>query len=164
MWVAFPFKREAEYMQDFMHRSHKWLFFICWPATHHLAKMHHPFYSDSNRLRASLVAQLVKNLPAMQESWVWSLGWEDPLEKGEATHSSILAWKIPWTIQSMGSQRVGHNWATFTSLHNRLKLLLSSIKSASLQLLPSDPGSAPRSPHNIYQAPELLFLTQEHLH
>ena len=47
---------------------------------------------------ASLVAQLVKNLPAMQETWVQSLGWEDPLEKGKATHSSILAWRIPWTI------------------------------------------------------------------
>ena len=46
---------------------------------------------------ASLVAQLVKNLPAMQESWVRSLGWEDPLEKGKATHSSILTWRIPWT-------------------------------------------------------------------
>ena len=52
---------------------------------------------------ASLVAQRVKNLPAMQEIWVWetwvrSLGWEDPLQKGKATHSSILAWRIPWTI------------------------------------------------------------------
>ena len=47
---------------------------------------------------ASLVAQLVKNLPAMQETWVLPLGWEDPLEKGKATHSSILAWRIPWTI------------------------------------------------------------------
>ena len=43
------------------------------------------------------MAQLVKNLPAMQEAWVGSLGWEDPLEKGKATHSSILAWRIPWT-------------------------------------------------------------------
>ena len=55
---------------------------------------------------ASLVTQLVKNPPAMRETWVRSLGWEDPLEKGNATHSSILAWRIPWTIQSMGSQRV----------------------------------------------------------
>ena len=47
---------------------------------------------------ASLVAQLVKNLPAMQETWVQSLGWEGPLEKGKATHSSILAWRIPWTV------------------------------------------------------------------
>ena len=47
---------------------------------------------------ASLVAQLVKTLPAMQETWVRSLGWEDPPEKGTATHSSILAWRIPWTV------------------------------------------------------------------
>ena len=46
----------------------------------------------------SLVPQLVKNLPAMQETWVQSLGWEDPLEKGKATPSSILAWRIPWTL------------------------------------------------------------------
>ena len=63
---------------------------------------------------ASLVAQMVKHLPAVQETWVPSLGWEDPLEKEMATHSSTLAWKIPWTeepggLQSMGSQRVGHS-------------------------------------------------------
>ena len=63
---------------------------------------------------ASLVTQTVTNLLVMQEIWVPSLGREDPLEKGMATHSSILAWRIPWTeelvgIQSMGSQRVGHN-------------------------------------------------------
>ena len=46
---------------------------------------------------ASLVAQLVKNLPAVQETWVRSLGWEDPLEEGMTTHSRILAWRIPWT-------------------------------------------------------------------
>ena len=102
---------------------------------------------------ASLRAQLVKNLPAMQETlvqflgqedpwrrdrlptpvflvfpcgsagkesawnegtWVRSLGLEDPLEKRKATHSSILTWRIPWTIQSMGSQRVGYDWLTFT--------------------------------------------------
>ena len=61
---------------------------------------------------ASLVAQLVKNLPVVRETWVRSLGWEDPLEKREATHS-ILAWRIPWTVQSMGLQRVGHDRATF---------------------------------------------------
>ena len=63
---------------------------------------------------ASLVAQLVKRLPAMQETWVRSLGWEDPLEKEMVSHSSTLAWKIPWTeepgrLQSMGLQRVGHD-------------------------------------------------------
>ena len=55
------------------------------------------------------VAQLVKNPPAVQETWIQSLGEEDPLEKGKATHSSILAWRVPWTVQSMGSQRVGHD-------------------------------------------------------
>ena len=60
------------------------------------------------------MAQRVKRLPAMQETWVRSLGQEDPLVKEMATHSSTLAWKIPWTeksgrLQSMGSQRVGHN-------------------------------------------------------
>ena len=58
---------------------------------------------------AFLVAQLVKNPPAMLETRVGSLSWEDPLEKGKATHCSILAWRIPWTVQSMGSQRVRHD-------------------------------------------------------
>ena len=49
-------------------------------------------------MSTSLVAQLVKNLPVMRETWVQSLGWEDSLEKGKATHSSILAWRIPWSI------------------------------------------------------------------
>ena len=69
--------------------------------------------------RASLMAQRLKHLPAIQETWVQSLGWEDPLEKEMATHSSILAWEISWTeepsgLQSMGSQRVGHDWTTNT--------------------------------------------------
>ena len=51
-----------------------------------------------------MVAQLVKNLPAMQDTWVQSLGWEDPLEKGKATHSSILAWRVPWTEEPDGLQ------------------------------------------------------------
>ena len=63
---------------------------------------------------ASLVAQMVKRLPTMRETWVQSLGWEDLLEKEMATHSSTLAWEIPWTeepgrLQSMGLQRVRHN-------------------------------------------------------
>ena len=64
---------------------------------------------------ASLVAQLVKSPPAILETWVRSLGWEDPLEEATATHSSILASR---TIQSMGSQRVRHDWATCTSHHH----------------------------------------------
>ena len=64
--------------------------------------------------RASLVAHLVKNLPAVQEIWAQSLVWEDPLEKEMATHSIVLSWKIPWMkepdgLQSTGLQRVGHN-------------------------------------------------------
>ena len=60
------------------------------------------------------MAQTVRGLPAMRETWVQSLSWEDPLEKGMATHSSILVWEIPWTegpggLQSMGLQRVGHD-------------------------------------------------------
>ena len=62
----------------------------------------------------SPVAQLVKNPPAKQETWARSLGWEDPLEKGVATNYSILAWRIPWTVQSMGLQKVRHDWVTFT--------------------------------------------------
>ena len=69
---------------------------------------------------ASLVAQTVKSLPAMQETQIRSLGQEDPLEKEMATHSSILAWEIPWTeepggLQSTWSQRVGHDSVTFIS-------------------------------------------------
>ena len=68
-------------------------------------------------LRRTVIV-MVENLPAMQETWVWSLGWEDPLKKGMATHSSILAWRIPWTekpgwLQSMGC-RVWHDWAADT--------------------------------------------------
>ena len=64
--------------------------------------------------RTSLVAQMVRNLPEMQETWIQALGWEDPLEKKMATHSSIFAWEIPWTeepgrLQSMGFQRVEHD-------------------------------------------------------
>ena len=56
---------------------------------------------------ASLVAQMVKNPPAVQETWVRSLGWEDPLEKEMATHSSVLAWRIPWTEEPGGLQSMG---------------------------------------------------------
>ena len=63
---------------------------------------------------ASLVAQMVKNLPAMQEIWVHSLGWEDPLEKEEATHSSILAWRIPWTVLVHG---VAKSWTQLSDFH-----------------------------------------------
>ena len=82
---------------------------LTWPKEYRPHKR--VFYSFS-------VAQMVKRLPTMWETWVWSLGWEDVLEKEMATHSAILAWKIPWTeepgrLQSMGSQRVWHDWVTF---------------------------------------------------
>ena len=71
-------------------------------------------FSSVTVFLTSLVAQMVKHLPTMQETWFRSLGWEDPLEKEMATHSSTLAWKIPFTeepsrLQSMGLQRVGRD-------------------------------------------------------
>ena len=86
---------------------------------------------DTNKHRnktnkeASLVTQTIKNPPAMQESWVRSLGWEDPLEKGKATHSSILAWKIPWTVYSPW----GHKESDMTE---RLSLHFTSLHFTSL--------------------------------
>ena len=70
--------------------------------------------TEVSTVRISLVAQMVKRLSTMWETWVQSLGWEDPLEKEMAIHSSTIAWKIPWTeqpgrLQSMRSQRVRHN-------------------------------------------------------
>ena len=76
--------------------------------------MHYKPLNSTPYKWTSLVAQMVKRLPTVRESWVRSLGQEDPLEKEMATHSSTLAWKIPWTeersrLQAMGSQRVGHD-------------------------------------------------------
>ena len=87
---------------------------------------------------ASLVAQRLKRLPAMWETWVRSLGWEDPLEEEMATHFSTLAWRIPWTeepggLQSTGSQRVGRDWTTSP-------LLLPTMQADSL---PSEPPGEP---------------------
>ena len=72
------------------------------------------FVGKEMSLLFNMLSRLVKNLPAMQETWVQSLGWEDPLEKEMATHSSVLAWRNPGTVEpggllSMGSHRVGHN-------------------------------------------------------
>ena len=97
------------------------------------------------------MAQTVKRLPIMQETQVQSLGWKDLLEKEMATHSSILAWKIPWMeepgrLQSMGSQRVGHDWAT--SLH----LTSLEIDSVGLTLWdPKDCSPPDSSVHGILQ-------------
>ena len=78
------------------------------------------------------VAQMVKNLPTMWETWVWYLGWEDPLEEGMVTHASILAWRIPWTkepdkLQSLGSQRVRHDWVTDTHTHTQATITTISF-------------------------------------
>ena len=76
---------------------------------------------------------MVKNLPTMQEAWVQSLGLEDPLEKGMATHSGILAWEIPWTeeaggLQSMGLQRVKHDWVTeHIHIHQEIQWLRKNL-------------------------------------
>ena len=75
---------------------------------------------------AFIVAQLVKNPLSIWETWVWSLGWEDPLEKGKATHSSILSWRIPWTVQPMGSQRVWATWLSNFHFTSALKCILLS--------------------------------------
>ena len=80
---------------------------------------------------ASLAAQLVKNLPAVWETWFRPLGWEGPLEKGKATHSSILAWRIPWTVLSMGSQRVGQS-VSHSLTHS---LMISDIEQLFMCLL-----------------------------
>ena len=73
-----------------------------------------PETANEHCSQASLVAQTVKNPPAVREIWVRSLGWENTLEEGMATHSSVLSWRTPWTeepggLQSMGLQRVGHD-------------------------------------------------------
>ena len=78
-------------------------------------------------LSSAHLCDLVKNPPAMGETWVLSLGWEDPLEKGMPTHSNNLAWRIPWTeepvrLQSMRLQRVGYDWVTFTFMGNWIKI------------------------------------------
>ena len=87
----------------------------------------HVFQKTQGYLGASLLAQQAKNLPAMWETQVWSLRKEDPLEKGEATHSSILAWRIPWR-SPWGSQRVGQDWGNFTfTFKDVLKWLLLII-------------------------------------
>ena len=105
-------------------------------------------------LRASLVAQRVKRLPAMRETWVRSQGWEGPMEKEMATHFSTLAWKIPWTeepdrLQSMGLQRVGHNWATslllFTFHFHALEKEMATHSSVHAWRIPGmgEPGGLP---------------------
>ena len=106
-------------------------------------------------IHSSLLAQMVKNLPAMQETQVWSLGWEDPLEKGMVTHFSILAWRIPRAeepgeLQSMGSQTVGGNRVPFTSL---IHSCWSSIPSGVGGDQPRMDPSVLTPNHRVSQAP-----------
>ena len=97
--------------------------------------------------RISRVDQMVKNLPAMQESWVQSLGWDDPLEKGMATYGSILAWRIPWTkepggLLTMGC-RVRCNWATITFTDYPYVFINTYLYLDLSQPLKADPASSP---------------------
>ena len=97
------------------------------------------------------VAQTVKRLPTMRETWVQSLGWEYPLEKEMATHSSGLAWKIPWTeepgrLQSVGSQRVGHDWATSLSFFLSFQFLTKDQTEKIKDAAPLLVGPSPTSP------------------
>ena len=113
-------------------KSHGWRSLVSHSPWGHkesdMTEQLHFHFSLLCKNRAFLVAQIVKNLPVMQETWVWSLGRADPLEKGMAPHCSILAWRIPWTeepggLQSIASQRVRYNWATSTFTKVTWKLL-----------------------------------------
>ena len=120
------------------------------------------FNSDSDIYRSSLVAQMVKNLPAMQKTQVWTLGWEDPLEKGMATQPSILVWRISWTGEPCGLQSMGHKESdaterltlplslAFVSLTTSVKLFhLWILESFSIEMTTFRLGSVPglgRSP------------------
>ena len=125
---------------------------------------------------------MVKNLSAMQETRVWSLGWEDPLKKRMATQPSILAWRIPWTeepgeIQSIWSQRVRHNWATTRTTHSSLltdsvdHYLMSiytvlGVLSVCLQVYNKEPlcsvGSVKETQKRILVFKELLLFWERH--
>ena len=115
------------------------------PPSPHLLRSWLKLWWIYETTQASWVTQVVKHLPTVRETWVQSLGQEDLLEKGMATHSSILAWRIPWTeepdgLQSLGSQRVGHDWATntFTFLsmdHYKQTWSLLSIKDKCIIIL-----------------------------
>ena len=88
------------------------------------------------------MAQLVKNPPAMWDTRVRSLGWEDALQKGTAIHSSILAWRILWTVKSMGSQRVGHAWAKKKKRKNAVEQEMATHSSVLAWRIPGteEPG------------------------
>ena len=91
-----------------------WLFATPWTAACQSIPVHHHLPEFTQTHGTFMMAQTVKRLSTMRETWVRFLGWEDPLEESMTTHSDVLAWESPWTedLQSMGSQRVGHNWTT----------------------------------------------------
>ena len=108
---------------------------------------------------------MARNVPAMWATQVRSLGWEDPLGKGMATHSSILAWRIPWTeepggLQSMGSQRIGHDLPTEKEQHAYTLKVVSSVTQSCLILCDPMNRSTPGLPVH-HQLPE---FTQTHVH
>ena len=117
------------------------------------------FWKEHQDTRASLMAQMVKNLPLMQETWVQSLGWEDPREEGMATHSSIPAWRIPWTeepgrFQPTGLERLGYTHYTFYFLFliskvNKLCIHMCSVIANSFMIPCSLSGF---SVHGVFQA------------
>ena len=94
-WIAISYSRGSSWPRDWtcISCTGRWIPYHCttWEARINRHKLLYIKW-------ASLVARLVKNPPAMRETWAWSLGWEDPLEEGKATYSSILAWRIPWTV------------------------------------------------------------------
>ena len=113
---------------------------LVWPPTVFLPPAISALPGAPSQCRLSdptLVAQWLKNLPTVQETWVWSMGWEDPLEAGMATHSSILAWEVPWTeepgkLQSMELQRVRLDWVTkhtlqVTCIHITLREAIATV-------------------------------------
>ena len=124
-WVSILWPEVSEHPLSFKSRGSSGL----WKLLKNTPSKFHPFLSSQvlfvshlSYCGASLVAQMVKNLPAMRETWVQFLDRKDPPEKRMATHSSILAWRIPWIeepggLQFMGSHRVGHDWMTYILSH-----------------------------------------------
>ena len=143
LWVCFINKFTCIILLDSICKWYHMIFVLVWLSSlsiiisrsiHFAANGIIPFFLMSS-ISISLVAQMVKRLSTMWETWVRSLGREDPLEKEMATHASSIAWKIPWMeepgrLQSMGSQRVGHNWAT-----SLISLYIWTILPLSIHLL-----------------------------
>ena len=120
-WVGSLYQVDKVLDLQLQHQSFQWIFRVdflrMWPIWKQGLYRDNWVTMRPLEWGASLVTQMVKNPLAMQKTWVQSLGWEDPLKKEMATHSSILAWRIPWTekpdwLQSKGSQRVRHDWVT----------------------------------------------------